>query len=93
MKNLNKFILVLATASIMATSVFAASNESPSEELLNAKGRVEALSTTLENMGENVNSSVDLNGAYTFNQKTAVYNDKHAELQAQFDTLRAQTAE
>lgn len=93
MKKLTKTTLALLTASLMTSAAFAASNDSPSEQLQEAKVRVEALSSTLENMGENVDASVDLNGAYTFDQKEAVYNAKYNELQNQFDSLRTQTTE
>ena len=90
MKNLNKVVLSLLTVSVMATSAFA---ETSDERLQSAKGSVEALATTLEDMGANVDTSVNLNGAYTFDQKAAVYNQKHAELQSQFDSLHSQVAE
>ena len=93
MKTLTKTIFSLVTASILATSAFASSNDSPYEQAQGAKARVEALSATLENMGVNVDTSVDLNGANTFQQKAAVYNAKHAELQAEFNSLHAQSAE
>lgn len=92
MKNLHKTIFALVTASVMTTAAFA-DTETGTERLQSAKGSVEALGTTLENMGANVDTSVDLNGAYTFDQKAAVYNAKHAELQDQFDSLHAQSAE
>jgi hypothetical protein len=44
-------------------------------------------------MGASVDTSVNLNGAYTFDQKEAIYSAKHAELQNQFDVLHAQSAE
>ncbi|MBU1293438.1 MAG: hypothetical protein KJ609_12055 [Gammaproteobacteria bacterium] len=90
MKNLNKTILALLAASVMTTAAFA---ETGTERVQSAKGSVEALGVTLENMGANVDTSVDLNGAYTFDQKAAVYDAKHTELQNQFDALHAQTAE
>ncbi|MGO2356366.1 MAG: hypothetical protein ACTH58_16720 [Marinomonas foliarum] len=92
MNNVNRTILALVTTSALATSAFAAT-ETSSERLQSARGSVEALSVTLENMGADVDSSVNLNGAYTTNQKTSVYKAKHAELQAQFDELHAQSAE
>lgn len=90
MKTFTKTTLALLTAAVMTTSAFA---ETGTERLQSAKGSVEALATTLENMGAAVNTDVNLNGAYTFDQKAAVYNEKHAELQDQFDALHAQTAE
>jgi hypothetical protein len=77
----------------MTTSAFAASGESSTDRIQSAKGSVEALAVTLENMGADVDSSVNLNGVYTADQKVSVYNAKHAELQNQFDTLHAQSAE
>ena len=44
-------------------------------------------------MGADVDSSVNLSGAFTANQKASVYQAKHAELQAQFDELHSQSAE
>lgn len=93
MKTLNKTILALVTASVMATSAFAASDESSYDRVQSAKGGVEALAVTLENMGADVDANVDLNGAYTVDQKVSIYNAKRAELQAEFDTLHAQAAE
>ncbi|RBP84573.1 hypothetical protein EBI01_04635 [Marinomonas rhizomae] len=93
MKNFNKISLALLAASTITTAAFASSNESAYERVQSAKGSVEALGVTLENMGASVDTSVDLNGAYTFDQKVAVYNEKHAELQNKFDTLHAQSAE
>ncbi|WP_394179424.1 hypothetical protein [Marinomonas posidonica] len=90
MKNLNKTILALVTASVFSTAAMASSDDSVSDRLMSARGSVEALATTLENMGANVDASVDLNGAYTPAQKTAVYVQKHDELQAQFDALHAE---
>ena len=88
MKTFTKATLTLLTAAVMTTSAFA--NDTVQERLQSAKGSVEALGTTLENMGADVDTSVDLSGAYTFSQKTAVYNAKHAELQEQFNNLNAQ---
>jgi hypothetical protein len=93
MKTLNKTILALVTASVMATSAFAASGESSTDRIQSAKGSVEALAVTLENMGADVDSNVDLNGVYSVDQKVSAYKAKHAELQAQFDELHAQSAE
>ncbi|RBP84575.1 hypothetical protein EBI01_04625 [Marinomonas rhizomae] len=93
MKTLNKTALALVVASVMATSAFASSNESAYERVQSAKGSVEALAVTLENMGADVDANVDLNGAYTADQKVSAYNAKHAELQTEFNTLHAQTAE
>lgn len=90
MKAFTKTTLALLTAAVMTTSAFA---ETGSEKVQSARGSVEALGVTLENMGANVDTSVNLNGAYTFEQKTAVYSAKHDELQKQFNELRAQTAE
>ena len=92
MNNLNRAILALVTTSALATSAFAAS-ESSDERLQSARGSVQALSATLENMGADVDSSVNLSGAFTANQKASVYQAKHAELQAQFDELHSQSAE
>ncbi|PYF84702.1 MULTISPECIES: hypothetical protein [Marinomonas] len=88
MKTFTKTSLALLTAAVMTTSAFA--NDTVEERLQSAKGSVEALGTTLENMGADVDTSVDLSGAYTFSQKAAVYNAKHAELQEQFNNLNAQ---
>jgi hypothetical protein len=90
MKTFSKSAITFFTASVMATSAFASDS---TDRLQSARGSVEALGVTLENMGANVDTSVDLNGAYTAGQKTAVYKAKHAELQSQFNTLRAQSAE
>ena len=88
MKNLTKAALVLLTATAM-TSAFASSDDTAFERAQSAKSSVEALTVSLENLGATVDSSVDLNGANTFNQKAAAYDAKHAELQAQFNTLNA----
>uniref|UniRef100_A6VX27 Uncharacterized protein n=1 Tax=Marinomonas sp. (strain MWYL1) TaxID=400668 RepID=A6VX27_MARMS len=93
MNNLNKTILALVTASVMATSAFAASGEGSTDRIQSAKGSVEALAVTLENMGADVDANVNLNGAYTVDQKVSAYQNKHTELQAQFDELHAQSAE
>ncbi|AEF54938.1 hypothetical protein [Marinomonas posidonica] len=90
MNNLNKTILTLVTVSVFSTAAMAASDESASDRLMSARGSVEALAMTLENMGANVDASVDLNGAYTPAQKTALYLQKHDALQAQFDALQAE---
>ncbi|WP_339722063.1 hypothetical protein [Marinomonas primoryensis] len=90
MKTFTKTALTLLTASVMTTAAFA---ETGTERVQSAKGGVEALGITLENMGAPVDTSVNLNGAYTFDQKEAIYSAKHAELQNQFDALHAQSAE
>tara|TARA_R110001632_G_scaffold82802_6_gene183693 strand:+ start:43563 stop:43835 length:273 start_codon:yes stop_codon:yes gene_type:complete len=90
MKTFNKTVLTLLTASLMTTAAFA---ETGTERVQSAKGGVEALGITLENMGAPVDTSVNLNGAYTFDQKEAIYSAKHAELQNQFDALHAKSAE
>jgi hypothetical protein len=90
MKTFTKTALNLLTASVMTTAAFA---ETGTERVQSAKGGVEALGITLENMGAPVDTSVNLNGAYTFDQKEAIYSAKHAELQNQFDALHAQSAE
>ncbi|WOD08560.1 hypothetical protein [Marinomonas sp. GJ51-6] len=90
MKKLAAIAATLVTATVLSTSAFASSDDSPREQLRSAKAGVEALAVTLENLGQTVDTSVDLNGAYTFSQKEAVYNAKHAELQAQFNELNAQ---
>lgn len=93
MKKLATITATLIAASVLSTSAFAASDESPREELRSAKAGVTALAQTLENLGQTVDASVDLNGANTFSQKEAAYNAKHAELQAQFDVLQLTSAE
>lgn len=90
MNTFTKTSLALLAAAVMATSAFA---ETGTERLQSARGSVEALGVTLENMGADVDTSVNLNGAYTFDQKVALYNEKHAELQAQFNALHVQSAE
>jgi hypothetical protein len=90
MKTFTETALTLLTASVMTTAAFA---ENGTERIQSAKGGVEALGITLENMGAPVDASVNLNGAYTFDQKEAIYSAKHAELQNQFDALHAQSAE
>jgi hypothetical protein len=90
MKTFTKTALTLLTASVMTTAAFA---ETGTERVQSAKGGVEALGITLENMGAPVDTSVNLNGAYTYDQKEAIYSAKHAELQNQFDALHAQSAE
>ena len=93
MKTLNKTILALLAASVMTTGAFAGTGDGADDRIQSAKGSVEALTVTLENLGAEVDSSVNLNGAYTADQKVSLYNAKHAELQNQFDTLHAQSAE
>ena len=93
MKTLNKTILALLAASVMTTGAFAGTGDGADDRIQSAKGSVEALTVTLENMGAEVDSSVNLKGAYTADQKVSLYNAKHAELQNQFDTLHAQSAE
>jgi|TARA_R110001606_G_scaffold165332_1_gene309767 hypothetical protein len=93
MKTLNKTVLALLAASVMTTSAFAGTGDGADDRIQSAKGSVEALTVTLENMGAEVDSSVNLKGAYTADQKVSLYNAKHAELQNQFDTLHAQSAE
>ncbi|MCW4631699.1 MULTISPECIES: hypothetical protein [Marinomonas] len=90
MKTFSKSAITFFTASVMAASAFASES---TDRVQSAKGSVEALGVTLENMGANVDTNVDLNGAYTADQKAAVYKAKHAELQSQFNTLHAQSAE
>jgi hypothetical protein len=90
MKTLNKTVLALLAASVMTISAFAGTGDGADDRIQSARGSVEALTITLENMGAKVDSSVNLNGAYTADQKVSLYNAKHAELQNQFDTLHAQ---
>ncbi|MEO9275163.1 hypothetical protein ABFY09_09880 [Marinomonas sp. 5E14-1] len=90
MKKLAAIAATLVTATVLSTSAFALDNDNPREELRSAKVGVEALAVTLENLGQTVDTSVDLNGAYTLSQKEAVYNAKQAELQTQFNEFRAQ---
>ncbi|NLQ16316.1 hypothetical protein HGG82_01595 [Marinomonas sp. M1K-6] len=92
MNTFSKTAITFFTASVIATSAFAA-DENAADRLQSARGSVLALSATLENMGAKVDSTVNLKGAYTYNQKTAIYQAKHADLQSQFDALRAQSAE
>jgi len=89
MKKLTAIAATIITASVLSTSAFASSDDSPREELRSAKAGVSALAVTLENLGQTVDTNVDLNGAHTFSQKEAVYSAKHAELQTQFNELRA----
>ncbi|MEO9275164.1 hypothetical protein ABFY09_09885 [Marinomonas sp. 5E14-1] len=93
MKKLTAIAATFITASVLSTSAFASNDDSPREELRSAKVGVAALAVTLENLGQTVDTSVDLNGAHTFGQKEAAYNAKHAELQAQFDSLQLTSAE
>ncbi|MCB5161809.1 hypothetical protein [Marinomonas algarum] len=92
MKTLNKTLLAVLATSTMTTAAFA-SDDTAFDQLRTTKAGVESLAHSLENMGATVDTSVDLNGAYTVNQKEAVYSEKYAELQAQFDDLRAQRAQ
>ncbi|MFT7372931.1 MAG: hypothetical protein ACI9T9_001625 [Oleiphilaceae bacterium] len=90
MKKLTTIVATLITASALSTAAFASNDDNASEELRSAKAGVEALAVTLKNLGQTVDTNVDLNDAYTFSQKEAAYNAKHAELQAQFNEFRAQ---
>ncbi|MEP3348638.1 MAG: hypothetical protein ABJN96_01665 [Marinomonas sp.] len=92
MKKLTAIAATIITASVLSTSAFA-SSDNAIDDLRTAKASVTALSNTLENLGQTVDSSVDLNGARTFGQKEAAYNAKHAELQAQFNALQLTSAE
>jgi hypothetical protein len=73
MKIFTKTALTLLMASVMTTAAFA---ETGTERVQSAKGGVEALGITLKNMGAPVDTSVNLNGAYTFDQKEAIYSAK-----------------
>ncbi|MCB5162796.1 hypothetical protein [Marinomonas algarum] len=84
-------LAILATAAVSTSAL--ADNDTAFEKLQTTKAGVSALSNTLENMGATVDTSVDLNGANTLKQKEAVYLDKYAELQDQFNTLNAQVSE
>lgn len=89
---MSKKVLTLVTAAVLSTSTFAAmdnDNDSPSEKMYTAKAGVAALSKTLVNMGQEVDTTVDLTGLRTYAQKTEAYNSKHAELQEQFDASRS----
>lgn len=92
MKTFTKTTLVFLATAAMATSAFA-SDDSAYEKLQASKAGVKSLANTLENMGANVDTSVDLNGANTLNKKEAVYSAKYSELQDQFNALNAQSAE
>ncbi|MFT7372930.1 MAG: hypothetical protein ACI9T9_001624 [Oleiphilaceae bacterium] len=85
MKKLTAIAATIITASVLSTSAFASSDDNAYDELLSAS----ALAVTLENLGQTVDTNLDLNGAHTFSQKEAVYSAKHAELQTQFNELRA----
>lgn len=93
MKKLTAIAATIVTASVLSTSAFASNDDNTSDRFQSARGGVEALTVTLENLGATVDKNIDLSGAYTYGQKTAVYNAKHADLQAQFDELRAHSAE
>ena len=93
MKKLTAIAATLITASVLSTSAFASNDDNARDELLSAKAGVAALAVTLENLGQTVDSSVDLNNAHTFGQKEAAYDAKHSELQAQFNELRVNSAE
>ncbi|MGR0279666.1 hypothetical protein ACUM5Y_11555 [Marinomonas dokdonensis] len=80
---------VLAAVSISSTAFAYSSDDSPRERVYSAKAGVHALAKTLENLGENVNTDVDLSDARTWYQKEAAYAAKHKELQAQFDELKS----
>lgn len=92
MKTLNKTLLALLAASTMATAAFAG-DDTAYEQLQTTKAGVHSLGQSLENMGASVDTSVDLSGANTLNQKEAIYSAKYAELQTQFNDLRTQSAE
>ncbi|MBR7888572.1 hypothetical protein J9B83_06410 [Marinomonas sp. A79] len=93
MKTFNKALLAVIAASTMSTAAFASSDDTAYDRLQTTKAGLHSLGQSLENMGANVDTSVDLSGANTLNQKEAVYSAKYAELQTQFNDLRAQSAE
>ncbi|TYL48005.1 hypothetical protein [Marinomonas sp. IMCC 4694] len=86
------FTKTVFTALILSAATTASFAETGDQRVQSAKGSVEALGVTLKNMGASVDTSINLNGAYTFDQREAVYIKKHAELQAQFNELHAQSA-
>ncbi|MCV2401598.1 hypothetical protein OFY17_01760 [Marinomonas sp. C2222] len=79
--------LALITASTLSAAAFASNDDNAYDDLQSAKSAVEALSLTLENLGVDTNTEVDLTGAYTAPQKKAVYEDKYAELRQQFNQV------
>lgn len=88
MKKLTTIVATLITASALSTVAFASSDDNSREKLRSAEASVTALAKTLENLGQTVDTNVNLDGAYTPAQKTAAYKAKHAELQAQFNELQ-----
>lgn len=85
MKLFTKAALTFITASVVTTSAFASTDDTGFDRLLSAKSSVKALTATLENLGENVDNSVNLSGAHTISQKVAIYHAKHDALQDQFN--------
>ncbi|BFM49436.1 hypothetical protein [Marinomonas sp. THO17] len=88
MKTFTKSALTLFTAAALSTAAFA--NE---DALAEAQSRVDAIASQLESMGAEVDATVDFNEAATPIEKEAALSAKYDELQAQLESLQAQTAE
>lgn len=80
MKTFTKSALTLFTAAALSTAAVA--NE---DALAEAQSRVDAIASQLESMGAEVDATVDFN--------EAALSAKYDELQAQLESLQAQTAE
>ena len=81
---------VFAAVSISSSAFAYSSDDSPRERVYTAKASVQALAKTLENLGETVNTYVDLSDARTLYQKEEAYLAKHKELQNQFDQIKSE---
>ena len=90
MNTFTKSALSVFAAVTISASAFASNDDNTIERMYTAKAGVQALAKTLENLGETVNTHVDLTDARTFTQKEAVYLAKHKELQAQFDQIKSE---
>ena len=86
MKKLTSIALSTLAVAGLSTSAFAADNAQ--NDLRESKAGYEALSAQLETMGYQADE-VSLDGAMTFSQKEAIYNEKTSELQDQFNRLNS----
>lgn len=81
---------IIAALALTATTSFAASDENNLlDDYLEAQAHAKALSAQLESMGVESNPTVEFNSPATLSQKLDAYQDKLAELQNQFDTVRS----
>ena len=93
MNTFTKSALTLLAATSISSVALAAPGDATYGNIYRAQTNINILTSKIESLGHNVNTSVDVNAAIAPSAKTAALNAKVSDLRLQLSALQTQRAE